>query len=141
MQAMTIRASKRLRATFYEVAEKGSASCHSERSEESKLFLFGLKSRFLAESTLSAQRKGFFSRDCGIRMTSEEPALPSTPLRDSERSRTVSEANGAQHDISACFSSSCSENRTKSFVISNGPTLSDVPLPCCGVSRSDMTDC
>src|SRR5437879_109291 len=30
-------------------------------------------------------------------MTSEEPALPSTSLRDSERSRTVSEANGAQH--------------------------------------------
>src|SRR5437899_12286188 len=93
MQAMTIRASKRLRATFYEVAEKGSASCHSERSEESKLFLFGLKSRFLAESTLSAKRKGLFSRDCGIRMTCEEPAIPQTAYRYSERRCDVSETN------------------------------------------------
>src|SRR6266571_967518 len=52
------------------------AVCHSERSEESL---------FLRQAN-------------GLRMTSEEPALPSTPLRDSERSRTVSEANGARHD-------------------------------------------
>src|SRR5207244_9646251 len=41
----------------------------------------------------------------GFRMTSKEPAVPSTPLRDSERSRTVSEANGAQHDRFDFFSS------------------------------------
>ena len=72
-----------------------------------------------AESTLSGKRRSFaefiLSRQSeilrfaqndseGLRMTSEEPALPSTPLRDSERSRTVSEANGAQHDRIDFFS-------------------------------------
>ena len=60
-----------------------------------------------AELTLSpfvALRAVRSGRANGLRMTNEEPPLPSTPLRDSERIRTESEAKGLRMTASKLFS-------------------------------------